>query len=118
MTTNVRETKAGRWIRWLYAALLIVIGLSLGAGGVALITAGGSLYYLITGIVVTMSGVLILRRNCRGVWLYGAMLVATMAWSLWEVRFEIWGLVPRLASGLSPRLEPRAFLRHSIANDA
>jgi hypothetical protein len=34
MTTNVQsETRAGRSIRWLYAALLIVIGLSLAAGG-------------------------------------------------------------------------------------
>jgi quinoprotein glucose dehydrogenase len=92
------ETAAGVLVRCLYAAVLVLIGLSLGAGGISLIYSGGSAYYLIAGVVVVASGALVWGRCRFGPWLFGAMLVGTVAWSLYEVGFDSWGLVTRLVA--------------------
>lgn len=92
------ESTAGRWCRIIYSAVLLIIGATLAIGGCFLIGAGGSFYYLVAGLVVLASGTLIWRRDRRGVWLYSAMLVGTLAWSVWEVGFETWLLVPRLVA--------------------
>ncbi len=81
---------------WVYAILLILIGLVLIAGGGYLATLGGSLYYVLCGIAVAASGVLLLRGSVRGAQLYGLMLVGTLIWSIWEVGFSGWDLAPRL----------------------
>jgi quinoprotein glucose dehydrogenase len=86
------------WIGRLYAALLALIGLFLLIGGAWLVTIGGSFYYAVTGIAVTASGALLWRGDRRGIWLYGGMLAATLAWAIWEVGFDGWALVPRLAA--------------------
>jgi len=78
------------------AVLLLLIGAFLAIGGIYLLTLGGSLYYLVTGLAVVASGVLIWRADRHGRWLFGAMLVGTLAWSIWEVGFTGWSLVPRL----------------------
>lgn len=44
-----------------------------------------------------VSGVLFARRREAGAWVYAALFVATILWSLWEVGFSFWQLVPRLA---------------------
>lgn len=94
---NVRHS-AAVWGRRAYAILLILIGLFLIGGGGWLATLGGSFYYLLTGLAVAASGVLIWRGDRRGVWLYVVMLVVTLSWSLWEVGFTPWSLVPRLVA--------------------
>src|SRR5688572_33122109 len=79
-----------------FAAILIVFGLVLGAGGVRLLTLGGSFYYVLAGLVLIASGVLLWRRDKQGSWLYGALLAATLLWSLYEVGFNLWALAPRM----------------------
>ncbi|TCQ15927.1 membrane-bound PQQ-dependent dehydrogenase, glucose/quinate/shikimate family [Rhizobium sp. PP-CC-3G-465] len=86
------------WFRRLYSAVLLVIGIALICGGVLLISEGGSPYYCITGLAVVASGAFLWRGDRRGAWFYCAMLVATVAWSIWEVGFEPWELVPRLVA--------------------
>lgn len=88
----------GRIVRLVVAVIFVIIGVSLIVGGAILLFDGGSPYYLITGLAVALSGVLILRRDGRGVMLYGAMLAWTLAWSLWEVGWDGWQLVPRLVA--------------------
>jgi glucose dehydrogenase len=44
-----------------------------------LVTYGGSFYYLIAGLAMSSSAILIWRRDRRGAWLYSAMLVLTVA---------------------------------------
>jgi quinoprotein glucose dehydrogenase len=87
-----------RVVRAIVAIILVVIGASLTIGGVILMLDGGSLYYLITGLAVALAGLLIFRGDPRGVLLYGAMLAWTLAWSLWEVGWNGWQLVPRLVA--------------------
>jgi quinoprotein glucose dehydrogenase len=80
----------------LVALLMLLFGLALAGGGVVLAASGGSLYYLITGLAYILSSILIWRGDARGAWIYGAMLIWTAAWSLWEVGFSGWPLAPRL----------------------
>ncbi|HAP81028.1 MAG TPA: membrane-bound PQQ-dependent dehydrogenase, glucose/quinate/shikimate family, partial [Enterobacteriaceae bacterium] len=44
-----------------------------------------------------MSGVawLLWRGKQAALWLYAALLLATMLWSIWEVGFDFWALTPR-----------------------
>lgn len=79
-----------------FAVFLILVGLVLGAGGVRLLTLGGSFYYILAGSVLLASGVLLWRRDKQGSWLYGALLAVTLLWSLYEVGFNLWALAPRM----------------------
>jgi len=79
------------------ASVLCTVGLVLGVFGVQLALLGGSLYYVVCGSGLIASGVLLWRGDQRGAWLYGALLAATLLWSLIEVGFDAWALLPRLA---------------------
>jgi quinate dehydrogenase (quinone) len=94
---NPSPPGAARWGLLVFGIVLALIGLALTLGGVQLATLGGSWYYLLAGIAFVVSGVLFARRREAGAWVYGALFVATILWSLWEVGFSFWQLVPRLA---------------------
>src|SRR5512145_1378296 len=92
MHTEVRLRRPPR----VFAVVLILIGLTLAAGGVRLVALGGSIYYALAGITVVLSGVLLWRRDRRGSLIYGLLLVATALWSFYEVGADLWALAPRL----------------------
>jgi len=69
-------------------------------GGGRLLMLGGSLYYLVAGLALVLSSVLLWRRRRLGSLVYGGMLLITIIWSLWEVGFDFWALMPRLAAPL------------------
>ncbi|MDY1046834.1 glucose/quinate/shikimate family membrane-bound PQQ-dependent dehydrogenase [Pseudomonas coleopterorum] len=77
--------------------VMLLMGLALLAGGIKLATLGGSLYYLIAGIGVGFTGVLLLQGRRSAIGLYAAVLFASTIWSLYEVGLDWWQLVPRLA---------------------
>lgn len=79
-----------------FAIVVFIIGAVLGAGGVALLSAGGSVYYLLAGISLIITAVLLWKRDARGAAIYGWFLIATLLWSLWEVGLDGWALMPRL----------------------
>ena len=81
-----------------YALLLGLIGLYLAIEGGRLLGLGGSAYYLLTGLAVIASGILLAQRRRLGAWLYGAMLFATLVWALWEVGWNGWALMPRIVA--------------------
>ncbi|MPT47958.1 MAG: glucose/quinate/shikimate family membrane-bound PQQ-dependent dehydrogenase [Sphingobium sp.] len=72
------------------AALFFIIG------GGKLILLGGSVYFLLAGIALLASGLLILRRNPAGALIFGATWVATLFWAIWDVGFSFWPLISRL----------------------
>ena len=84
------------WGAPIVGALLALIGLVLGVGGAWLASLGGSLYYLLAGVALITSGVLLIRRQALGAWLYGATFAATLVWAFWEVGPRPWPLVPRV----------------------
>jgi membrane-bound PQQ-dependent dehydrogenase (glucose/quinate/shikimate family) len=81
---------------WIVVVILGLVGLILTGGGVWLAAEDGSLYYALTGIAVLLSAIGLARRKRWAAWLYGAMLVWTILWSLWEVGLDDWALMPRL----------------------
>lgn len=90
-----------RWGSWAAIAVGIVIaliGLVLVGGGGWLALLGGSPYYLLTGIAMLASGVLLVRGRSLGGWLYVAVVLATIAWAWWEVGANAWAQVPRVVA--------------------
>ncbi len=81
-------------------ALSIVIGL-IGAlmlwQGLLLMAAGGSFYYAFAGVVLIASAVFLFRGEARGARLYGAFLLFTYIWALYESGLDAWALMPRVA---------------------
>ena len=84
------------WALKVFAVIVALFGLALAAGGVWLISLGGSWYYLIAGAGMLVSGVLLFMQRISGVWLYWLVFVGTIIWALWEVGLDAWALLPRL----------------------
>jgi len=76
----------------LFAALT---GLYLLAGGAWLLALGGSVYYVVAGIVLLGVAWLLARRRPGALGLYALLLAATAIWSLWEAGPDFWALAPR-----------------------
>jgi len=76
--------------------LIVLCGLFLGGGGAYLVWLGGSWYFVLVGTALLVSGVLIMKRNPAGAWVYGAACLVTIAWALWDVGWNFWPLVSRL----------------------
>ncbi|KUM44916.1 glucose/quinate/shikimate family membrane-bound PQQ-dependent dehydrogenase [Pseudomonas sp. EpS/L25] len=76
--------------------LIALLGLALGGGGVYLATLGGSPYFALGGVLLTLAGVLIAIRRPLGAWLYALFLLATLIWALADVGLVFWPLVSRL----------------------
>jgi quinoprotein glucose dehydrogenase len=81
---------------WVFAILLFVFGVALGAGGVELALLGGSLYYVLTGAALIAAAWLLWRGRRAGMWLYVLVIAYTLAWSLWEIGLDGWSLASRL----------------------
>ncbi|CAN5351599.1 membrane-bound PQQ-dependent dehydrogenase, glucose/quinate/shikimate family [soil metagenome] len=91
-----REHSGRSVLTWVASAVLLLIGAVLTVGGGQLLILGGSAYYLIAGLLVIASAVFTWRRSALGPWLYGVMLVLTVAWAIWESGFDGWALTARL----------------------
>jgi len=87
---------AAEWAVGALGVILTLIGLVLVIGGGMLIASGGSWYYLLAGVGLVVSGVLIFRQQLLGAWVYLAVFGLTVLWALWEVGLDGWGLVPRV----------------------
>src|SRR5690606_1085957 len=72
-----------------------LFGVVLFVGGIWLIVLGGSWYYAVAGAVLLLTALLLFRSNVRALWLYAALVVATLAWALWESGFDWWPLAAR-----------------------
>ncbi|WP_025131243.1 glucose/quinate/shikimate family membrane-bound PQQ-dependent dehydrogenase [Pseudomonas sp. PH1b] len=95
----MRHTGAAAGSKGLLAGLgilIALIGLGLAGGGGYLVSLGGSAYFLLMGLAMLVSGLLIARRNPRGAWLYGVALVLTALWAVWDAGLEYWPLVSRV----------------------
>lgn len=97
MTTVTNGTKywTRAWLR-LLGAVIIAAGLFFTIGGGKLLSLGGSPYFLIAGLPLVLSGLLIFRRNPSGALLFGLVFLLTIPWALWDVGFSFWPLTSRL----------------------
>lgn len=81
--------------RIVMAAIIGLLGLFLLVGGAYLLSLGGSIYYVIAGIALIATAVLLWRGNSVALLVYALLLAGTMIWALWEVRLDFWQLAPR-----------------------
>lgn len=80
----------------LLGIVFLLVGGYLVYGGVQLAALGGSLYYILAGVVHIAAAVLLFKKDVRVGYLYLAFFVVTMAWSLWETGLAFWPLAARL----------------------
>lgn len=80
----------------IFPVLQIVLAIIFIIGGGQLLSLGGSPYYLIAGIALIASAVLLWRSKPSGAWLFGLVLIATAVWAFFEVGFDFWALQSRL----------------------
>ncbi|MGX9730796.1 membrane-bound PQQ-dependent dehydrogenase, glucose/quinate/shikimate family [Janthinobacterium aestuarii] len=76
--------------------IFILFGLALLGGGIWLATLGGSWYYLLAGIGMLIAGVLVFKGKRSAQPFMAFLLIATLIWSVIEVKFDWWQLLPRL----------------------
>lgn len=93
---NTGAATGSRWLLMGLGVLIALIGLGLAGGGGYLLSLGGSAYFLLMGLAMLVSGVLIARANPRGARLYGVALVLTAIWAVWDAGLEYWPLVSRV----------------------
>lgn len=78
------------------AGLLLFVGLLLAALGGWLAVLGGSWYYLLAGLGMLVSAVLLAGNRRSGAIVYLLVFVATFVWTWWESGSQYWRWVPRL----------------------
>src|SRR5258705_11854857 len=96
-STLAKYLRPGSLGRILFGAVLGAIGIVLCAGGGWLLPLGGSGYYFVIGILLTLSGVLTIRARPLGVLVYAIAFGVTVVWWLWEACLRPCGLPPRSA---------------------
>lgn len=75
--------------------VFILLGLGLGAGGIWLITLGGTWYYAACGAGFLVTGALLLLKRRTALWVYAGLVSGTLVWAVSEVGLDWWQLAPR-----------------------
>ncbi len=101
----------------LVGGVTTAFGAILAAGGLWLLTLGGSSYYMLAGVGYLVAGALLWRRRATGAWLMLALLSITIAWALWEVGADYWALFPRVLLPAGLAMLALAGARRFAAND-
>lgn len=96
MTNSPPSTSSRRWLVWIVALGVLVFGVPFTLGGAYLVTLGGSWYFLLAGIGLIVSSVLLFRHRLSGAWLFAAIMVLTVIWALVDAGLNFWPLVSRL----------------------
>lgn len=76
--------------------VILLVGLFMLGGGGYLITLGGSWYFTLAGLGLTLSGAFVIQRRLIGALLYLIVFAASIIWSLWDVGFAFWPLFSSL----------------------
>ncbi len=82
-------------ILWLTGIVLALLGFVLLGLGAWLVVLGGSGYYAIAGVALVICAALLVCRHPAALWLYAAVLLGTVVWSLYEVGLDWWQYAPR-----------------------
>ncbi|MFD2238970.1 PQQ-binding-like beta-propeller repeat protein [Aureimonas populi] len=84
-----------RRVTTILGGLVALLGIGLGGAGAWLAVVGGSFYYVLAGLALLATGILIIRRMKAALLVYALFLLATLLWALWEVGFDWWALAAR-----------------------
>ena len=74
----------------LFTSLFLIIG------GISLISAGGSFYYLLLGLIYLASSFLLYKNKALGFYLTIIALVLTGLWAIYERGFAFWPMLARI----------------------
>lgn len=102
------------WLPLFSSMLVLLLGLALAVGGAWLAALGGSWYYLLAGVAMLVAAVLLGRGRRAGAWWYGAVILATLAWTAWESGLDYWRWVPRLGLVLALGIPVALALQHLL----
>lgn len=81
----------------LFAVLLTLIGLALVAGGIWLVSLGGSIYFAIAGAALLLTCFfLFTERRIFANYIYALFLLGTIIWALMDAGFDWWPLSSRM----------------------
>jgi len=89
------ETRARNIPADILAAIIGLMGLWLLVFGGELLTLGGSPYYVVAGVALLATALLLVRRSALALWVYAAVVAGTLIWALSEVGLDFWHLAPR-----------------------
>ena len=87
--------------RCVLGTLLAGTGLILALGGAWLVLLGGTLYYLVCGGALTISGVLLVRGNTLSFWIFTVAYGGTIIWAMAEAGLDFWPQLPRIGPFLA-----------------
>jgi len=96
MATGSTPRGIGRILKWLLAGLLIIIGLAIGIPGIKLVSLGGSVYFLVMGVAMLISALLIVKNRISGIVLYALAFIASAIWAVSDAGWDFWPLFSRL----------------------
>lgn len=95
-TTESAKSSTGWKIFIVYLALLAVFGVALTYAGAKLLMLGGSAYYVLAGLGVLISALLLLAKKGSGFWVFALTSIATLIWAVYESGFNGWAYIPRV----------------------
>lgn len=88
-------------LRYLLLSVIALVGLGTTLAGGWLFYLGGTIYYVIFGIMFLISFYLLIkRRNKAAIFLIGSALVYTFIWAIYERGFTYWPMFSRLLAPL------------------
>lgn len=96
MATGSTPRGIGRILKWLLVGLMIIIGLAIGIPGIKLVSLGGSVYFLVMGVVMLISALLIIKNRTSGIVLYALAFIASAIWAVSDAGWDFWPLFSRL----------------------
>ena len=96
MTTPQPPSSMRRWPVWVAALGVLLFGLLFSAGGGYLLTLGGSSYFLLAGLGLIASAVLLFKQRLAGAWLFAVVMVLSVGWALLDAGLIFWPQVSRL----------------------
>lgn len=97
MTSDNNTSRTPGWRAFVaYLGLVLIFGLALIFKGGQLLLAGGTAYYVLAGIGLVISAVLLSMRKVLGFWTYTLVALGTLAWAIAESGSNGWGYIPRL----------------------
>lgn len=87
-----------RAAHWIFAILLLLIGLLLSVPGGFLVYLSGSPYYVLAGLATLATAWFVIRRSPKALPIYGAILAVTVVWSVYEAGLDLFAILPRVAA--------------------
>lgn len=80
------------------AVIVALFGVPILAGGLWLLSLGGSWYYALAGLGLLVTAFFLFKRSRTAVWVYLTTFLFTLVWALWEKGMDGWAQVPRLVA--------------------